>query len=248
MPSVWAIGDIHGKLSMLETLLEALPRGEKDYTVFIGDYIDRGEDSAGVVRRVLAEYDARPAQTVLLWGNHEDMAASYYGIPAPSNYTYDPYDWFANGGIAALESFGMVKPDLFTAPCPTELKRLFSLLKPYWKAPQYRFPEMVDYIWVHAGLKVGQLPEDAGGDVLLWIREEFLEAFDPSGRVVIHGHTPMKDVIRLPDKIGIDTGAVYGGKLSAVQLPENQVFQVDQEGYVSRFPLPTLETALSGRE
>lgn len=246
MPSVWAIGDIHGKLGMLEKLLEALPRGEKDYTVFIGDYIDRGEDSAGVVQRVLSEYDAKPDQTILLWGNHEDMAASYYGIPAPSNYNYDPFDWFGNGGIAALESFGLEKPDLFTAPCPEDLRRLFSLLKTYWKAPQYRFPDIVEYVWVHAGLKKGQLPEEAGGDVLLWIREEFLDSYDASGRVVIHGHTPMKEVIRMPDKIGIDTGAVYGGSLSALQLPENVVYQVDQEGKVTQFPLPVLESASVG--
>jgi len=84
MPSVWAIGDIHGEAGMLNTLLNALPRAEGDYTVFIGDYIDRGEDSAGAVARVLAEYDRAPDHTILLWGNHEDMAASHFGVRGDS--------------------------------------------------------------------------------------------------------------------------------------------------------------------
>jgi hypothetical protein len=114
--SVWAIGDVHGQRQMLETLLELLPRAAHDITVFLGDYIDRGPDSAGVVRRALAEYDQAPERTVLLWGNHEDMAASHFGFAAPSGYQYDPYDWFRNGGIAALESFGHRRPELFRCP------------------------------------------------------------------------------------------------------------------------------------
>ncbi len=237
MASVWAIGDVHGKVGMLDALLEALPRTPDDTTVFLGDYIDRGEDSAGVVRRALEEYDAAPDRTVLLWGNHEDMAAAHFSFPAPSNFTYDPYDWFHNGGIAAMESWGIEKPQLFVAPCPPELTRLFPLLKTYWRAPEDLYPELAQCLWVHAGLRKGQKPEDAAGDVLLWIREEFLDAFDPSGRLVIHGHTPMRKEAALPDKIGIDTGAVFGGRLTALQMPERLVFQADAQGSVVSFPL-----------
>jgi serine/threonine protein phosphatase 1 len=242
MASVWAIGDVHGKAGMLEALLEALPRTDDDTTVFLGDYIDRGEDSAGVVRRALAEYDAAPERTILLWGNHEDMAAAHFAIYAPSEFTYDPYDWFNNGGIAAMESWGHQKPQLFVTSCPPELARLFTLLRTYWRAPADLYPELANCIWVHAGLRKGQQPEDAGGDVLLWIRDEFLDAFDPSGRFVIHGHTPMRSVLAFEDKVGIDTGAVFGGSLTALQLPERHIYQVDAQGNVVDFPLPVSKT------
>lgn len=237
MPSVWTIGDIHGMSRPLNALLDALPRSNEDVTVFIGDYIDRGEDSAGVVRRVLTEYDRAPDRTVLLWGNHEDMAATHFGFEAPSHFEYDPYDWFANGGTVALQSYGHEPPDLFGAPCPDDLKRLFSLLQPYWQAPRDRFPDLANYVWVHAGLLPGQAPHEATGETLLWVREEFLNSFDPSGRVVIHGHTPMQAVRAFPDKIGVDTGAVFGGVLSALQLPERHVYQADAKGRVTDAPL-----------
>ena len=240
MASVWAIGDVHGKAAMLDALCAALPRTGDDTTVFLGDYIDRGEDSAGVVRRVLAEHEAAPDRTVLLWGNHEDMAASHFSVYAPSEFTYDPYDWFQNGGIAAMESWGFEKPQLFVASCPPDLARLFPLLKTYWKAPEEQFPELTHCLWVHAGIRKGQMPEDANGEVLLWIREEFLDALDLSGRLVIHGHTPMRRVAAQPDKVGIDTGAVFGGPLTALQMPERQVYQADAQGNVTNFPLESL--------
>lgn len=237
MASVWAIGDIHGKAGMLTALLDALPRGENDTTVFLGDYIDRGEDSAGVVRRVLAEHDAAPDRTILLWGNHEDMAASHFSVYAPSDFSYDPYDWFNNGGIAAMESWGYRKPQLFVASCPPELARLFPLLQTYWRAPEAQYPTLTHCLWVHAGIRKDQRPEDATGNVLLWIREEFLDTLDTSGRLVIHGHTPMRKTAALPDKIGIDTGAVFGGPLTALQMPERRVYQADSRGNVVDFPL-----------
>jgi serine/threonine protein phosphatase 1 len=226
--SVWTIGDVHGEYEKLARLLEALPRTEEDYTVFVGDFIDRGPDSKSVVARVLKEYDAAPDRTILLWGNHEDMAAANFGwINTPSSFEYDPYDWFRNGGLQAMESYGLKPPEVFTSECPPDLWRLFGLLKTYWRAPKDRFPELENCIWVHAGILPAQQPEEANGDVLLWVREEFLNYIDLSGRLVIHGHTPFKTVRVLPDKIGIDTGAVFGGLLTALQMPERKLYQSD---------------------
>lgn len=232
MASVWAIGDVHGESGMLDALLDALPRQTGDVTVFLGDYIDRGPDSAAVVRRVLAEYDAAPHKTVLLWGNHEDMAASHFRLEAPSHFEYDPYDWFHNGGIQAMESYGYRKPELFVVPCPPDLERLFRLLQPFWRPPQATFPDLAHVIYVHAGVLPNQEPEDATGEILLWIRDDFLHVHDLSGRFVVHGHTPVTRVRVLPDKIGIDTGAVFGGVLTALQLPERRLFQADHKGHV----------------
>jgi serine/threonine protein phosphatase 1 len=232
MASVWAIGDIHGQINHLNSLLEALPRQPEDVTLFVGDFIDRGPDSAGVVRRVLAEYDAAPENTILLWGNHEDMAASRFGIEAPSKLEYDPYDWYRNGGIEALQSYGFVQPELFVAPCPEELERLFSLLRVYWRPPVEQFPDLTHCIYVHAGVLPGITPERSSGEVMLWIREDFLDYYDKSGRLVIHGHTPFREVRVRPDKIGIDTGAAYGGLLTALQMPERRIYQADGTDYV----------------
>ncbi|MDX1932953.1 MAG: metallophosphoesterase family protein [Capsulimonadales bacterium] len=237
MASVWSIGDIHGQIHHLEALLEALPRQPGDVTLFIGDYIDRGPDSAGVVRRVLAEHDAAPDDTVLLWGNHEDMAASTFGFDAPSHLEYDPYDWFRNGGLEAMQSYGYAAPELFSAPCPEDLERLFPLLNVYWRPPTDRFPELENCIYVHAGILPGLTPERSSGEVMLWIREDFLDYEDTSGRLVIHGHTPYRNVRVQRDKIGIDTGAAYGGLLTALRLPEMQIYQTDGAGYLESLRL-----------
>jgi serine/threonine protein phosphatase 1 len=239
MGSIWAIGDLHGEIGRLTALLQALPRQADDVTVFIGDYIDRGPDSAGVIQRVLAEYDAAPERTILLWGNHEDMAAERYGFSRPSTFAYDPFDWYRNGGIQAMASFGYApnSRELFAAPCPASLGRLFGLLRTFWRPPVENFPDLSHVIYVHAGILPGEQPEESGGDTLLWVREEFLNAYDDSGRLVVHGHTPFREVRMQPDKIGIDTGAAYGGLLTALQMPERMVYQADAEGCVRSLEL-----------
>ena len=236
MSTVWAIGDIHGEIEKLETLLEALPRSADDTLIFLGDYIDRGPDSAAVVRRVLAEYDAAPVgKVVLLWGNHEDMAASHFGFPAPSQFHYDSHDWFRNGGIATVRSYGMKHTDLFTEPCPEPMERLFGLLQTFYRLPQCTSPELENCVWVHAGLLPHQQPETAPGSTLLWVRDEFLNAPDPSGRIVIHGHSPHREVRIHLGKVGIDTGAAYGGKLTALRLPDGFVVQTRGEGDIATY-------------
>jgi serine/threonine protein phosphatase 1 len=235
MASVWAVGDVHGEAAKLESLLGALPRGDADTTVFLGDFIDRGPDSAAAVRRVLQEHDAAPERTILLWGNHEDLAAEHFRIPGPSGLAYDPYDWFRNGGKHAMASWGVTGIDLFTAPCPDDLRRLFGLLRLFWRSQD---PLLGAYVWVHAGVPPGKRPEEGPSHDLVWIREGFLDVEDPSGRVVVHGHTPSREVRVRCDKIGIDTGAVYGGPLTALQLPERRIFQADGRGRVASFDLP----------
>ncbi|MBC7808040.1 MAG: serine/threonine protein phosphatase [Akkermansiaceae bacterium] len=244
MASVWAIGDIHGEGFKLSTLLDFLPRGENDYTVFLGDYIDRGASSAEVVRRVLVEQDTAPVRTVLLWGNHEDMAASYFNIPSPTEteIEYDPYDWFRNGGLIAMESWGLKPPEMFDAPCPADLTCLFAVLRPFFRGNETGIPGMEPYLFVHAGILPTEEPEAATGERLLWVREEFLQSYNPSGRIVVHGHTPFEKVRVHPDKIGIDTGAVRGGPLTALRLPERTLYQVDGTGRVTVSPLPEFPT------
>ena len=233
MPSVYAIGDIHGEYAKLHALLRFLPRTGDDYTVFLGDYIDRGADSAKVVLRVLTEIADAPTRTVALWGNHEDMAAFNFGVPYPSAIRYDPWDWFRNGGTATMASWRIHPPETFNAVCPTELAQLFPHLKRFYKGSDTGIAGMEAYLFVHAGILPGQEPETTDGETLLWVRDEFLNSYNPSGRIVVHGHTPYASVRVHPDKIGIDTAAVRGGVLTCLRLPERVLYQADDNGLVT---------------
>lgn len=231
--SVWAIGDIHGEEALLAALLDTIPRGPEDVTVFLGDAIDRGTDSAGVVRRLLAEYDAAPERTVLLWGNHEDLAAAHFGLESPCGQEYDEFFWFRNGGFETMASYGRRPPECFVARCPEELRRYLSLLRLFFRSAD---PALEGVIWVHAGVLPSQEPEQASPTTLLWVRDAFLDAAQPPGRLVVHGHTPAPRPRRGDGRIGIDTGAWQGGALTALRLPGGQFYSVSSRPAGTAFP------------
>lgn len=223
MGSVWAIGDVHGHANLLGRLLAALPREAGDTTVFLGDYIDRGPDSARVIEIALAQENA-----VLLWGNHEDMAAFSLGEPWPSVLDYDPYDWYRNGAFETCESLGLSKEDAFRQQCPPLLRELFARLQVFWRDPA------TGALFVHAGIPPGMKPEDCDSETLLWDRQS-LKQLDSSGRFYICGHTPQSSgqPLVLPDKICLDTGAAYDGPLSALKWPERELYQAHLDGTIS---------------
>jgi serine/threonine protein phosphatase 1 len=240
--TTWVIGDIHGMHESLLWLLGELPRDSNDVTVFLGDYLDRGPDVAGVVETVLREYDAAPDRTALLWGNHEDMAASHFHHPsAPRTYEYDPYDWFRNGGLETLASYGLLPPECFTADCPEELERLFSLLIPYYHSPNNGI------VCVHAGLSPLEAPQNATYETLLWSRENNNRT-QPPGRWVIHGHTPVVDVEVGEGVICIDTGCFRGGPLTALGFSSDikaplMIFQAFEDGIVRQSKISKARSA-----
>jgi serine/threonine protein phosphatase 1 len=200
--SLHVIGDIHGCLGPLRALIERVGPGPQDRLLFIGDYIDRGPDARGVVEFLLG----LPGRPTFLLGNHERMLLEYLE-------TGDPSLWLANGGGVTLDSYG---GDPRRIP-PTHLA-FFRSLRPY--------VEQEEYLFVHAGLRPGiPLAEQALED-LLWIREEFLAHPAPYAKTVVFGHTPLREVFLGRDRIGIDTGCVYGGKLTCLQLPGRTVVQV----------------------
>ncbi len=223
MGSIWAIGDVHGQAGLLQKLLDALPREPGDTTVFLGDYIDRGPDSKEVIEIALAQENS-----VLLWGNHEDMAAFALGEPWPSLIDYDPSDWFQNGGWETCASLNLSREDAFRRVCPAHLLALFERLETFWRDPQ------TGAIFVHAGVPPGVRPEDCDAETLLWDREN-LKRHDPSGRIFVCGHTPQlsgRPLVK-SDKICLDTGAAYGGPLSALQWPMRNLYQSHPGGKVS---------------
>jgi serine/threonine protein phosphatase 1 len=210
--NLYAIGDIHGSLESLERLLEKInPDLPKDRLVFVGDYIDRGPQSKAVVDYIIRLQNlAPPGQIVCLKGNHEAMFLDFLaGGPAEM--------FLFNGGMATLEDYWADDwADREGLALPPDHEQFYRDLQLYYETP--------DYIFVHAGLKPGVALTEQQADDLLWIRGEFITSQEDFGRRVIFGHTPFKQPLLMPNKIGIDTGAVYGNFLTAVKLPEEEFF------------------------
>ena len=213
MHKIFAIGDIHGCLEKLEDLLgQLIIDRQNDTLVFIGDYIDRGKYSREVVDyliRLQREYK----NVICLRGNHEQMFLNYLDGVNEGLY-------LGNGGRATLDSYGILlsdNPEARKVKIPEAHLNFFRLLLPYHETDHY--------IFVHAGLRPELPLREQVIDDLLWIRFEFIESENDFGKTVVFGHTPMKNLLMNRNKIGIDTGAVYGGKLTAVELPEVKIYQ-----------------------
>lgn len=211
MKRIFAIGDIHGCYDKLSGLMQLIPFDPSDDTlVFIGDYIDRGAGSFEVVE-YLVELKTRLPGTVFLKGNHEEMLADYLSGNDRMTYLY-------NGGQQTLDSYLQKSGALTPSPIPPRHMQFFDSL--------VLNHQTEDFFFVHAGLRQGvpldqQKPQD-----MLWIREKFVHSGHDFGKRVVFGHTPFEQPLVEPNKIGIDTGAVYGNKLTCVQLPELVFYQV----------------------
>jgi len=198
MTTIYAIGDIHGEKALLDDIhrkivADAAARAGEKLAVYLGDYIDRGPDSRGVVGALMA--GALPFPAVYLMGNHEALCL-------------DPCrnDWLANGGRQTEASYG---------GAVTQAHREWMQQLPL----THRHGR---WFFAHAGIDpllplAGQDPE-----TLLWIRRPFLdfEGDMPEGVVVIHGHTPKREPEIKANRIGIDTGACYGGALTCAVLTD----------------------------
>jgi serine/threonine protein phosphatase 1 len=227
---VFAIGDIHGCARELESLLAALPLAHGDTVVCVGDYIDRGPDSRGVID-ILRDLARRPdLQTVFLKGNHEDMCLAYVGRTGRWAEA-----WLLNGGAATLKSYGVdaraAGPEVADS-MPRPHLEFLEALQPSFRAG--------DHLVVHAGIRPGRAWEAQDEEDLFWIREEFILAPHGLPETIVFGHTPHRSVlVDLPYKIGIDTGCVYGGALTAIELGERRLYQVRfGERKVRESPLP----------
>jgi len=211
MERIFAIGDIHGCMDKLGTLIDQLDiEFEHDTVVFIGDYIDRGPRSFEVVE-YLINFKKRHQNIVFLKGNHEDMLEKY--LSGVDRFTY-----LANGGQQTLDSYLEQDRIPKTFPIPDSHLDFFKSLVLFFETDRY--------IFVHAGLK-NKIPLNLQkSHDLLWIRGEFIHSDYDFGKQVVFGHTPFPEPLVLPNKIGIDTGAVYGNKLTCVKLPELEFYQV----------------------
>jgi serine/threonine protein phosphatase 1 len=193
-----AVGDIHGCLGALQCLISRVGPRADDQFVFLGDYIDRGPESREVVECLLRFQKCYP-DTVFLKGNHEAMLLDY--LQGKNTLLY-----MANGGWETLKSYAT---DGRTKISPSHLE-FFENLRLFY--------ERESFIFVHAGLRPGIALEDQGEENLLWIRREFLDSDFDFGKTVVFGHTPLPSPLQEKNKIGLDTGAVYGRYLTCCDV------------------------------
>jgi len=223
---VYAVGDIHGRSDHLATLLrqieaDAARQDAANTTlIFVGDYVDRGPDSRGVVEILL---NALPEgfSVHFLKGNHEQLLLDFLDDAGRLRH------WRVNGGDATMASYGVDVDQLDRAGAPPDTWReaFMDKLPPahfdFFRHLGLQVP-LGDYLFVHAGVRPG-VPLHAQDDMdLLWIRDAFLDETEPFGKVVVHGHTPVSEPDVRSNRIGIDTGAVFSGRLTALRLKNGE--------------------------
>lgn len=209
MSLTYAIGDIHGSLDKLNRLIaqcEAHAAGRSMLFVFLGDYVDRGPDAAGVIRRLIDLNEATGGRVIALIGNHELMALEAIEGIAPAEF------WLSQGGAATLRSYGVSHA--------SDLPRQHV----DWLRSLHFAYDDDRRLFVHAGINPDR-PLDAQDESdLVWIREPFLSDRRDHGRLIVHGHTPLTD--RKPDlrsnRLNLDTAAVFGGPLTAAVFDDEQ--------------------------
>lgn len=209
MVLTYAVGDIHGSLGKLTRLIAACQQhadGREMTLVFLGDYIDRGPDPAGVVRFILGLQKDLPGRVVALMGNHEAMALEVFDGAIPLSV------WLFNGGAATLKSYGA-----------TNVRDLPRAHLDWMRALPLTYDDGRRF-FVHAGVDPGKALEAQDAAALLWIREPFLQEERDYGRLIVHGHTPVttnQPELRA-NRLNLDTAAVFGGPLTAAVFDDAQ--------------------------
>jgi serine/threonine protein phosphatase 1 len=222
--AIYAIGDIHGRLDLLTDLLaqvaadaERHPADQKRQLVFLGDYIDRGTESRGIIDALL-----RPAwrdfPRIFLMGNHEEAMLEFLDEQS------DGVAWLTYGGLETLLSYGIAIRRLpTTLESAGELRETLRAAVPAGHVDFLRRCALShtegDYVFVHAGVRPGRSLDQQDRRDLLWIREEFLRSpVALPGKVVVHGHTICDAPQDLGHRIDIDTGAFVSGRLTCLIL------------------------------
>ncbi len=201
---IFIVGDVHGCLDMLRRLIDKIGwRPDEDSLIFLGDYIDRGIDSKGVIDFIL-ELKKESSRVQCLMGNHENILLDFLN-------TGEPRLLIINGGIPTLESYQADNENEDEPLIPPEHAAFFKDLSPYI--------ELEDYYVVHAGFRPGLAVEDQPLEDLIWIREPFIYSDYDFGKKVIFGHTPFSKPLVTDNKIGLDTGAVFGNRLTCLEIP-----------------------------
>jgi serine/threonine protein phosphatase 1 len=201
---VFIIGDIHGCLDILKRLLDKIQWSpDSDSLIFLGDYVDRGENSKGVIDFILNISQSAPSVHCLM-GNHENIFLDFLT-------GRDVRTFLLNGGEKTLNSYRSAAGRYEEPLIPNEHVTFLKSLDPWL--------ELDDYYVVHAGFRPHVDIQDQTLKDMTWIREPFIYSDYDFGKKVIFGHTPFTKPLVMDNKIGLDTGAVYGNRLTCLELP-----------------------------
>ncbi len=223
---IFVVGDLHGCAKETDVLISFLISSQgltsKDLVVFLGDYIDRGPDSKSVISSLVA-LKQEFLNIRFLKGNHEDMLMDFLGFGGNLGESF-----LYNGGLETIQSYGISvfsPPDEMMQLLPEEHFQFFSNLESIISVP--------GYLMVHAGINFDfDLSAQKGTDIY-WIREPFISAEHNLEATVIFGHTPHREVFdHRPYKLGLDTGLVFGNKLSCLELVSGELYQIKKDSRV----------------
>ncbi|MBB5731290.1 serine/threonine protein phosphatase 1 [Altererythrobacter atlanticus] len=233
----YAVGDIHGRRDLFEALMMAIEQDDaaappaETTVVLLGDLVDRGPDSAGVIA-LARDWQAR-RKVAILAGNHEEMFLNSLSDKETMRH------FLRHGGRETILSYGLDRRKYENA----SLEETMELMRQAVPAEDIAFIESFedmyaigDYLFVHAGIEPGIPLEEQKPRSLRWIREPFLSHAAPHGHVVVHGHTIRDDPEDRGNRIGIDTGAYVSGRLTALVLEGDRrryIEAVEENGQVS---------------
>ena len=229
----YAIGDIHGRLDLYEAMIGAIAEDDRragkadTRIVLLGDLVDRGPDSAGVIARTRRWQTE--ARVRVLAGNHEEMFLAAFERPEALRH------FLKHGGRETLLSYGLTKEQLASLSNDELFARLPAIVPSSERDYIAAFDTMIragDYVFVHAGIDPARPLNQQQRSDLLWIREPFLRHEGPLEKVVVHGHTIFDRVMDCGNRIGIDTGAFRSGVLTALVLEGDQrrIIQASADG------------------
>ncbi|GMG82214.1 metallophosphoesterase [Paralimibaculum aggregatum] len=235
---IYAIGDIHG---CLDALVEMARRVDDDLSarpvadwrvVLLGDYVDRGPDSAGVLAWLAGR--AGDSRQINLLGNHDAMLRDFLADAETPRFG----TWLANGGVATVQSYRIGPEGFANLDNAYGRESLRQMLEAAIPAEQHALLGSLvlsvrfgDFLFVHAGIRPGIAFEAQSAEDLVWIREPFLGTAGDLGSVVVHGHTPVGELELHPNRIAVDTGAVFGGTLSCLVIEEDRLGLLDTGGH-----------------
>jgi serine/threonine protein phosphatase 1 len=225
---VYAFGDIHGRSDLLKEMFTVIDADiarnpvSRPIEVFLGDYIDRGPNSAHTLDLLIERSFDR--ETVFLKGNHEAYFLEVLRDPAKLE------DWRQFGGLQTLMSYGIQPTFSPNTNEQTDLIRALVEVMPgnHLKFLQSLKPSFLcgDFFFVHAGVRPGiPLKEQQEAD-LLWIRNEFLDSDENFGKFIVHGHTPVRQPDIRPNRINIDTGAYATGNLTLLTIQGSSMLAI----------------------
>jgi serine/threonine protein phosphatase 1 len=217
---LYIIGDIHGRADLLDRMVNAIHRDLEKYdrrdslTITLGDYVDRGPDSRGVLERLAR--NPFPGEYVALKGNHETLFESFLYHTSGADF------WRQLGGLETLHSYGVPVNDLMVGQGIEEAAHALNAAVPEthraFLSSLKSSLSIGGYFFCHAGVRPGVPLDRQNVDDLFWIRSEFLNSKKDFGKMVIHGHSPHEWPEVKQNRVNIDTGAFATGRLTCLVI------------------------------